>query len=124
MSGFSLSPDREPSSSESAFLLTRQWRDTPAGVELVYWAKGERGPIRIQIDRQELVATANDSELLSVRRKGDVSRSCGKRNCRSDPLPIAGVPPHEVSPMRSQMERHQKLWINWRKRPTSDACSS
>ncbi len=38
-----------------AFLLTRQWRDTPDGIELVYWGASEAGPIRIQFDRQEAV---------------------------------------------------------------------
>jgi DNA polymerase-2 len=41
--------------SEKAFLLTRQWRDTPDGIELVFWAAGENGPIRIQVDEQEAV---------------------------------------------------------------------
>ncbi len=37
------------------FLLTRQWRDTPDGIELVYWGVSEAGPVRIQIDHQEAV---------------------------------------------------------------------
>ncbi len=43
---------------ENAFLLTRQWRDTPSGVEIVFWARGESGPIRIRLDRKEAVAFA------------------------------------------------------------------
>jgi DNA polymerase-2 len=41
---------------ESAFLLTRQWRDGPDGVECVFWTRGESGPVRIQLDSQEAVA--------------------------------------------------------------------
>ncbi len=36
-----------------AFLLTRQWRDTPDGVELVFWAASSAGPVRILLERQE-----------------------------------------------------------------------
>lgn len=36
-----------------AFLLTRQWRDTPDGVELVFWASSSAGPVRILLERQE-----------------------------------------------------------------------
>ena len=42
-------------SGEKAFLLTRQWRDTPDGVELVFWARGESGPLRLRVDGQEAV---------------------------------------------------------------------
>lgn len=38
-----------------AFLLTRQWRDTPDGVELVFWAASVAGPVRIEINRQDAV---------------------------------------------------------------------
>ncbi len=41
---------------ENAFLLTRQWRDGPRGLTLVFWAKGESGAIRIELDGQEAVA--------------------------------------------------------------------
>jgi DNA polymerase-2 len=43
---------------ENAFLLTRQWRDATHGVEIVFWARGESGPIRIRLDRKEAVAFA------------------------------------------------------------------
>lgn len=38
-----------------AFLLTRQWRDTPGGLLLDYWWATERGPCRTQIGAQEVV---------------------------------------------------------------------
>ncbi len=43
---------------ENAFLLTRQWRDTTSGIEIVFWARRESGPIRIRLDGQEAVAFA------------------------------------------------------------------
>ena len=38
-----------------AFLLTRDWRETPRGLELVLWAKGAEGPIRSVLRAQEAV---------------------------------------------------------------------
>jgi DNA polymerase-2 len=46
------SPEPE---SEQAFLLTRQWRDTSSGVELVFWASGPRGPLRIVVESQDAI---------------------------------------------------------------------
>ena len=55
------------SSSEQAFLLTRQWRDTPSGVELVFWAAAASGPIRIQIVQQEAVCFAVRGHVYAAR---------------------------------------------------------
>jgi DNA polymerase-2 len=52
-----------PTAREEAFLLTREWRDRPEGIELVFWAKGESGPIRIQLDGQEAVAFVERDRL-------------------------------------------------------------
>ncbi len=38
-----------------ADLLTRQWRDTPQGIELVFWVNTDTGPARILIQNQEAV---------------------------------------------------------------------
>ena len=37
------------------FLLTRDWRDTPRGLELVLWGRGEEGPVRAVLRGQEAV---------------------------------------------------------------------
>ena len=37
------------------FLLTRDWRDTPRGIELVLWATGAAGPVRVVLRDQEAV---------------------------------------------------------------------
>ena len=36
-------------------LLTRQWRDVGDGLELVFWAVSERGPVRVVVDDQKAV---------------------------------------------------------------------
>ena len=55
------------SSSEQAFLLIRQWRETTSGVELVFWAKAASGPIRIQITQQEAVCFAVRGHVAAPR---------------------------------------------------------
>lgn len=43
------------SSPIKGFLLTRQWRDTPNGIELEFWVQTNAGPARIIIDQQQAV---------------------------------------------------------------------
>jgi DNA polymerase-2 len=38
-----------------AFLLTRQWRDGPDGIELVFWAWSADGPLRLVVTGQQAV---------------------------------------------------------------------
>ena len=38
---------------EQGFLLTRQWRDTPKGVELELWVASDAGPVRLHMTAQE-----------------------------------------------------------------------
>ena len=42
-------------STAEVFLLTRDWRDTPRGLELVLWATGAQGPVRAVLHGQEAV---------------------------------------------------------------------
>ena len=42
-------------STAEIFLLTRDWRDTPRGLELVLWGRGEEGPVRAVLRGQEAV---------------------------------------------------------------------
>lgn len=46
------------------FLLTRQWRDTPQGIELVLWAASDQGPVRIEIGGQEAVCFVDREVVL------------------------------------------------------------
>ncbi|MFK8082158.1 MAG: DNA polymerase II [Granulosicoccus sp.] len=38
-----------------AYLLTRQWRDTPSGVELLFWATSSEGAVRVIVESQQAV---------------------------------------------------------------------
>ena len=42
-------------STAEVFLLTRDARDTPRGLELVLWASGSDGPVRVVLGGQEAV---------------------------------------------------------------------
>ena len=46
---------RPSSGGTDAFILTRDWRDTPEGVELTFWANTTDGPTRITVSREKAV---------------------------------------------------------------------
>src|SRR5690606_3997429 len=50
----------------SAFLLTRQWRDTPQGVCLELWWASDQGPIFTQITHQEVVFFARREDATAI----------------------------------------------------------
>ena len=65
-----------PNATTSGFLLTRQWRDRPSGIELSFWFSTDAGPTRVVIDGNEAVcfierdATFDlDSARLSFERR-------------------------------------------------------
>jgi DNA polymerase-2 len=50
----------------SGFLLTRHWRDTPGGVELVFWACSDQGPLKLCFPQQKAVCFIDqETELPS-----------------------------------------------------------
>ena len=46
------------------FLLTRHWRDTPQGIELLFWAWTPEGPVRILYPGQQAVCFVNRETRL------------------------------------------------------------
>ena len=51
------------------FLLTRQWRDTADGVELIYWLKSDVGVVRVLISSQQAVCFIRRSNQLKLPEK-------------------------------------------------------
>jgi DNA polymerase-2 len=49
------------------FLLTRNWRDTPAGIELEFWFSSAQGPLRALVHGERSVFFLNESELAPAR---------------------------------------------------------
>ncbi len=52
------------------FVLTRHWRDTPAGTEVAFWLATEQGPRQVRLPPQP-----------SVGSPGRLAPSCGRWRC-------------------------------------------
>ncbi len=50
------------------FILSRQWKETDAGQDLVFWLASDHGPIRIQLSGQESVFFIRRKDLEKVQR--------------------------------------------------------
>lgn len=48
------------------FLLTRQWRDFKAGVELSFWAQSEKGPLKLTVPEQNAVCFIDRDQPLGL----------------------------------------------------------
>jgi len=55
-----------PATRLDAYLLTRQWRDTPNGIELSFWASSEAGPVHVLFTGQEAVCFIERQVELSL----------------------------------------------------------
>ena len=50
----------------SGFLLTRQWLDTPQGVQLSFWFSTEQGPIQVAIHQQQAIFFIRQNDVDQV----------------------------------------------------------
>ena len=48
------------------YLLTRNWRDTPSGIELVFWFTSADGPVRVVIEQQKAVCFIRHASQLPL----------------------------------------------------------
>ena len=53
---------------QEGFLLTRHWRDTPQGTELIFWLATDNGPLQVTLPPQESVAFIPESQRAQVER--------------------------------------------------------
>lgn len=62
--------DRRMTTFVDAFLLSREWRDTPEGVEIVLWGRATEAAVRVRLTRRESVMFVGRSATTppSVRR--------------------------------------------------------
>ncbi|MDC9622200.1 DNA polymerase II [Xenorhabdus sp. XENO-7] len=68
---------------EQGFILTRHWKDTPSGIELIYWLATDQGARRITISHQKAVAFIPQHDLQKAKRIiGQEQR------CEFKPLPL------------------------------------
>ncbi|MDE9445597.1 DNA polymerase II [Xenorhabdus bovienii] len=68
---------------EQGFILTRHWKDTPSGIELVYWLATDQGARRITISHQKAVAFIPRHDLQKAKRIIDQ-----EQRCELKPLPL------------------------------------
>ncbi|GIT21848.1 MAG: hypothetical protein CM1200mP40_15300 [Gammaproteobacteria bacterium] len=88
------------SSSHKAFLLTRQWLETNAGLELVFWFISDTGPLRMHLKQQEAVCFFSSEQIKMVEKilsgqKGWRIAATELTNFASDPISACIFPAKE-----------------------------
>ncbi len=65
------------------FVLTRHWRDTPAGTEVAFWLATEQGPRQVRLPPQPSVAfvLAEQRGRVESLLAGRLAPSCGRWRC-------------------------------------------
>lgn len=64
------------------FVLTRHWRDTPAGTEVAFWLATEQGPRQVRLPPQPSVAfVLAEQGASSPCSPGRLAPSCGRWRC-------------------------------------------
>ena len=87
----------DPSRGIEGFLLTRQWRDTPEGIELSFWAATEGRALRIRLTGQEAVCfVVAEERLADWLPAGRV---------RGEPLPLQTLDGHAVEGLYFRSQR-------------------
>lgn len=56
-----------PSTEIYGFILTRQWQETSAGVELVFWLATNTGPVRLRLSNQDAVCFYPTEQTATVK---------------------------------------------------------
>ncbi|WP_424953512.1 DNA polymerase II [Comamonas thiooxydans] len=107
-SSFVLSPERQ------GFILTRNWRDTPAGVELEYWLATDSGPLKVLLAAQKSVAfvearhrEAAEAQLSPL--AGVELRELGLKSFQQEP--VLGVYARSFRQLRRLARTLQQLGI-------------
>lgn len=69
---------------QRGFVLTRHWRDTPAGTEVEFWLATDTGPRRIRLPWQPSVAFIPQAqrEQAEALLQGEKTSNCDRWPCR------------------------------------------
>ncbi|WP_236597847.1 DNA polymerase II [Comamonas testosteroni] len=107
-SSFVLSPERQ------GFILTRNWRDTPAGVELEYWLATDSGPLKVLLAAQKSVAFVEARHREAVEAQlsllaGVELRELGLKSFQQEP--VLGVYARSFRQLRRLARTLQQLGI-------------
>lgn len=103
-----LSPERQ------GFILTRNWRDTPAGVELEYWLATDSGPLKVLLAAQKSVAFVEARHREAVEAQlsllaGVELRELGLKSFQQEP--VLGVYARSFRQLRRLARTLQQLGI-------------
>ncbi|MDH1334672.1 DNA polymerase II [Comamonas thiooxydans] len=107
-SSFVLSPERQ------GFILTRNWRDTPAGVELEYWLATDSGPLKVLLTAQKSVAFVEVRHREAVEAQlpplaGAELRELGLKSFQQEP--VLGIYARSFRQLRRLARTLQQLGI-------------
>ena len=84
----------------SAFLLTRQWKESSTGLELIFWFASSKGPLRLHLPRQEVVC------FFPSRQTGEVKKILkGQKTWRINPTELLDFTRQEVSALYFSSQR-------------------
>jgi DNA polymerase-2 len=103
-----LSPERQ------GFILTRNWRDTPAGVELEYWLATDSGPLKVLLTAQKSVAFVEARHREAVEAQlpplaGVELRELGLKSFQQEP--VLGIYARSFRQLRRLARTLQQLGI-------------
>ena len=68
---------------QQGFVLTRHWRDTPAGTEVEFWLATDAGPRHLRLPYQTSVAFIPEQqrERAEALLRDEPGSSCGRWGC-------------------------------------------
>jgi DNA polymerase-2 len=87
-------------STRTGFILTRQWRDTPEGLELEFWLKTDAGSLKVLVNDQE--------SLFFIESKVDITGPFRKSELELNTLdhePVSGVYFHKQRALQEEREK-------------------
>ncbi|WP_237386473.1 DNA polymerase II [Xenorhabdus sp. Sc-CR9] len=85
---------------EQGFILTRHWKDTPSGIELVYWLATDLGARRITIPHEKAVVFLPQRDLPKVKQL-----LVQERHCELKALPLKDFNRQPVAALYCQQYR-------------------
>ncbi|MBC8944135.1 DNA polymerase II [Xenorhabdus indica] len=90
---------------EQGFILSRHWKDTPSGIELVYWLATDKGSQRIIIPHQKAIAFFPQRDLHKAQPLLTQERSCEFKT-----LPLKDFNRQAVSALYCSQYRQLQHW--------------
>ena len=84
----------------SAFLLTRQWKESDTGLELIFWFASSEGPLRLHLPRQEAICFFPSSQTDEVKKILN-----GQKNWRINPTELLDFTRQKVSALYFSSQR-------------------